>query len=201
MRKLVCAMVVAVIGHSFRVASCEARRKRCAADAYRMGREGHAGKCLARISASADGAVALDEPQWPLGLRGYRGCPKDPFRVGREDSCAVSAGSPLSGVGRLLEPKETLWYRRMFNSNIAKGERLLLNFEQCDFRAHVFVNGIEAGLPHEGGQMPFSYDVTDIVRDGANELVVRVARQADVQDETLQFLIHPRERDRWDGVA
>ena len=64
--------------------------------------------------------------------------------------------SPLSGVGRLLEPKETLWYRRMFNSNIAKGERLLLNFEQCDFRAHVFVNGIEAGLPHEGGQMPFS---------------------------------------------
>ena len=82
--------------------------------------------------------------------------------------------SPLSGVGRLLEPKETLWYRRMFNGNIAKGERLLLNFEQCDFRAHVFVNGVEAGLPHEGGQMPFSYDVTDIVRDGANELVVAV---------------------------
>ena len=82
--------------------------------------------------------------------------------------------SPLSGVGRLLEPKETLWYRRTFEADVRKGERLVLNFEECDFRTQVFVNGREAGVPHEGGQMPFAYDVTDLVRKGANELVVSV---------------------------
>ncbi len=82
--------------------------------------------------------------------------------------------SPLSGVGRLLEPQETLWYRRSFDADVQPGTRLLLHFEQADFRAMVFVNGVEAGVPHEGGQIPFTYDVTDLVKKGANELVVSV---------------------------
>ena len=82
--------------------------------------------------------------------------------------------SSLSGVGRLLEPQETLWYRRAFDADVQPGARLLLHFEQADFRAMVFVNGVEAGVPHEGGQMPFTYDVTDLVKKGANELVVSI---------------------------
>ena len=82
--------------------------------------------------------------------------------------------SSLSGVGRLLEPQETLWYRRSFDADVQPGARLLLHFEQADFRAMVFVNGVEAGVPHEGGQMPFTYDITDFVKKGANELVVSI---------------------------
>ncbi len=82
--------------------------------------------------------------------------------------------SSLSGVGRLLQPRETLWYRRSFDADVQKGTRLLLHFEQADFRTQVFVNGVEAGVPHEGGQMPFSFDVTDLVRPGANDLVVSI---------------------------
>lgn len=82
--------------------------------------------------------------------------------------------SSLSGVGRLLQPRETLWYRRSFDADVKKGARLLLHFEQADFRTQVFVNGVEADVPHEGGQMPFSFDVTDLVRPGANELVVSI---------------------------
>lgn len=82
--------------------------------------------------------------------------------------------SSLSGVGRLLEPSETLWYRRSFNAAAKPGERVLLHFEQADFRAQVFVNRVEVGVPHEGGQMPFTFDVTDYVKPGANELVVAV---------------------------
>ena len=82
--------------------------------------------------------------------------------------------SSLSGVGRLLEPAETLWYRRSFNADVKPGERMLLHFEQADFRAQVFVNRVEVGVPHEGGQMPFTFDVTDYVKPGANELVVAV---------------------------
>lgn len=82
--------------------------------------------------------------------------------------------SSLSGVGRLLEPSETLWYRRSFNAAAKPGERVLLHFEQADFRAQVFVNRVEVGVPHEGGQMPFTFDVTDYVKPGANELVIAV---------------------------
>ena len=82
--------------------------------------------------------------------------------------------SSLSGVGKLLEPGETLWYRRSFDASVKKGERLLLHFEQADFRAMVYINGREIDVPHEGGQMPFSYDVTDFVKAGSNELVVSI---------------------------
>jgi len=82
--------------------------------------------------------------------------------------------SSLSGVGWLTEPNETLWYRRSFDADVKPGERLLLHFEQADFRAMVYVNGRELCVPHEGGQMPFSYDVTDFVKKGANELVVAI---------------------------
>ncbi len=82
--------------------------------------------------------------------------------------------SSLSGVGRLVEPDETLWYKRSFDADVKPGERLLLHFEQADFRAMVYVNGRELCIPHEGGQMPFSYDVTDFVKKGANELVVAI---------------------------
>ena len=82
--------------------------------------------------------------------------------------------SSLSGVGRLLEPSEQLWYKRTFTANVKPGERLLLHFEQADFRAMVYVNGRQADIPHEGGQMPFTYDVTDLVKAGENELVVSI---------------------------
>ena len=82
--------------------------------------------------------------------------------------------SALSGVGRLLEPDQTIWYNRSFDAKVKKGERLILHFEQSDFRTMLWVNGVEAGLPHEGGQLPFSYDITDLVRDGANDLTVAV---------------------------
>ena len=48
--------------------------------------------------------------------------------------------SSLSGVGRLVEPYETLWYRRSFDADVKPGERLLLHFEQADFRTMVYVN-------------------------------------------------------------
>ena len=82
--------------------------------------------------------------------------------------------SPLSGVHRKVLPTEELVYRRTFEVVKRGGERTLLNFESVDWRAQVYVNGVEAGVPHEGGSVPFSYDVTDLVRAGENALEVRV---------------------------
>ena len=83
--------------------------------------------------------------------------------------------TPLSGVRRKVRPEDQIWYRRTFEAHPKKGFRTILNFERVDFRAHVFVNGQEAtDVPHEGGNTPFSVDVTPYVKDGANELKLLV---------------------------
>lgn len=82
--------------------------------------------------------------------------------------------SALSGIGRLTEPNETLWYKRTFDlSEVKEGLRYFLNFEAVDWRCQVFVNGLEAtDAPHVGGNVPFSVEVTGLVKEGENTLVV-----------------------------
>ena len=83
--------------------------------------------------------------------------------------------SSLSGVGRLLEPDEFLWYTRKIKCAKRPGERILLHFGGVDFRTMVFIGHKEVTqIPHEGGQNPFSYDITDFVRDGENDLTLQV---------------------------
>lgn len=83
--------------------------------------------------------------------------------------------SLLSGVGRKIEPHEKMIYRRFIHLSPRQGRRLLLNFEAVDWRTQVFVNGCEAtDVPHEGGNLPFSVDITDYVHDGENEIKVVV---------------------------
>ncbi len=85
--------------------------------------------------------------------------------------CAESA---LSGVGRRVTPDQHLWYRRSFEVPAGwAGKRVLLHFGAVDWEATVFVNGKEL-VTHRGGSDPFSVDLTDHLRPGANELVVRV---------------------------
>ncbi len=81
--------------------------------------------------------------------------------------------SKLSGIGHYGLMKNT-WYRRSFDvpANL-KGQRLRLHFGAVDYQAWVWVNGQLAGS-HVGGSVGFNFEITKLVRDGANELVVRV---------------------------
>src|SRR2546423_1480142 len=66
------------------------------------------------------------------------------------------------------------WYRtRLDVPQLEKGKRALLRFGAVDYLSEVFVNGRSVGT-HEGGYTPFTIDVTDAVKAGANALVVRV---------------------------
>ena len=80
--------------------------------------------------------------------------------------------SSLSGVGRLLHGHEELWYQREFKVK-KKDNRLLLHFEAVDYECTAWVNGESVGA-HKGGNTSFSFDVTDAVKDGVNQLVLRV---------------------------
>lgn len=82
--------------------------------------------------------------------------------------------SALSGVQKPLRPDQRLWYRRSFHIPGAWLEqRLLLHFGAVDWQTEVWINGQRAG-EHTGGYCPFSFDITDLVNGGSNELTVIV---------------------------
>ena len=81
----------------------------------------------------------------------------------------------LSGVGRQLQPTELMWYRRCFDApSLSEGQRLILHFQAVDHACSVRVNGRLAGV-HLGGYVPFSFDVSEMLHEGENELAVCVA--------------------------
>ncbi|MEI7910686.1 MAG: sugar-binding domain-containing protein [Verrucomicrobiota bacterium] len=80
--------------------------------------------------------------------------------------------SALSGVGRLINPNEALWYKRPL-PGLQQGKRTLLNFEAVDYTTTVWVNGRKIGS-HTGGFTPFAFDITPALKASGNELVVRV---------------------------
>ena len=82
--------------------------------------------------------------------------------------------SRISGVDRITKAGDTLTYRRTFTLPRGfRGGHWLLHFGACDQVAQVCLNGRSLGL-HEGGYLPFSFDVTADLRPGENELTVSV---------------------------
>ncbi|MBP5231510.1 MAG: glycoside hydrolase family 2 [Clostridia bacterium] len=84
--------------------------------------------------------------------------------------------SLLSGIHERAEELQTLCYRRTWTvpeSWTGKGKRILLHFGAADQYAVVSCNGRVCGV-HKGGYLPFSFDITDLVRR-INVLEVRVS--------------------------
>lgn len=91
-----------------------------------------------------------------------------------------SPESALSGVGRSLQPGQTLWYRREVivpQGFIPADGRLLLHFGAVDQEAAVYWNGRLLGR-HMGGYNAFTLDATDAL-GLRNSLVVRVHDDTD----------------------
>ncbi|GAA5029650.1 PA14 domain-containing protein [Streptomyces siamensis] len=91
--------------------------------------------------------------------------------------------SQLSGLER---HEDRMWYRRTFTVptdwRIGTGKRLRLNFGAVDWRAKVYVNGVEVA-EHQGGYDKFSADVTDALKPGrTQELIVGVYDPTDASD-------------------
>lgn len=84
---------------------------------------------------------------------------------------------------------DTVWYRRKFTLNQSR-KRALLCFTASDYVTDVWVNGCHV-LRHTGGFTPFSGDITDYVKDGENEIVVRCT---DALDNA-----QPRGKQSWTG--
>lgn len=93
----------------------------------------------------------------------------------KEKICVpFSPESPLSLVNRQRRSEDKyLFYRRCFElPNGFNRGRVFVNFGAVDQIAHVYVNGRFVG-EHHGGYTAFSFEITDCVNDGENEIVVK----------------------------
>jgi beta-galactosidase/beta-glucuronidase len=108
-----------------------------------------------------DANAGLDE-NWAAGKRAFRRTITVPFAF----------ESRRSGIGDTsFHP--WVWYRRTFSTPASwKGRRVLLRFGAVDYQATVWVNGTRVGQ-HEGGNTPFTFDVTPWLTAGSNAVVVR----------------------------
>ncbi len=74
----------------------------------------------------------------------------------------------------------TLWYKRDFVLNAASDKRYFLHFGAVNYESNIYLNGKKLGN-HKGGFTPFQYEVTNLLNEGDNFVVVMVdnTRKAD----------------------
>ncbi|WP_084278902.1 glycoside hydrolase family 2 protein [Anoxybacteroides tepidamans] len=95
----------------------------------------------------------------------------------------------LSGIG---DPSfhDIVWYQRTFAVPPEwKGQTIVLHFGAVDYRAWVYVNGQFVGF-HEGGHVPFHFDITHCLTWETEMVTVRVEDPS--ADETI-----PRGKQFW----
>lgn len=130
------------------------------------------------------------------GIWNYAILPKDAAQPDTWDGIILVPFAPeatLSGVGRLLEPDQSLWYQRELPVKPVVGERTMLHFEAVDYQTTVWINGTEIGN-HTGGNTPFSFDITDALKPDGNQLVVRVL------DATEGYQLHGKQKLKPGGI-
>jgi hypothetical protein len=111
---------------------------------------------------------------WEYAITSGDGFEKRPEKYDGRILVPFCVESSLSGIKRRLAPGEGLWYKRSIElPKQWRGRRILLHFGAVDWECHVWVNGNEVGS-HKGGYDPFVFDVTDLLKEGANELIVFV---------------------------
>ena len=67
----------------------------------------------------------------------------------------------------------TVWFKKSFTFHPKAGKRSILYFGAVNYEAIVYVNGKRVGS-HVGGFTAFNFDVTDVLKDGENFVIVKV---------------------------
>jgi beta-galactosidase/beta-glucuronidase len=120
------------------------------------------------------------------GLWDYAIAPKtapQPAKFDGQILVPFAVESALSGVGKPFTPQDRLWYRRQVT--IPKewaGQRVLLHFGAVDYECVLSLNGGIVGS-HVGGSDPFTFDITEFLRSGENELLLTVTDPTDTGEQ------------------
>ncbi len=74
---------------------------------------------------------------------------------------------------RLFFYEGTVWFKKSFQAVPMQDYRTLLYFGAVNYDCHVWVNGKEVGH-HVGGFTPFNFDISDLLIEGENTIIVKV---------------------------
>lgn len=75
---------------------------------------------------------------------------------------------------KLLYYEGTIWYRKLFEyKKKTISNRTFVYFGAANYETDVYLNGKKLGK-HIGGFTPFSYEITSILKEGQNSIVVKV---------------------------
>ncbi len=74
---------------------------------------------------------------------------------------------------RLLFYEGTIWYKKSFDYHLKPNARLFVYFGAANYLADVYLNGQKLGR-HEGGFTPFNFEITKLVSETNNSLIVKV---------------------------
>ena len=66
-----------------------------------------------------------------------------------------------------------VWYQKYIKIKKSGDKRQFIYFAGVSYQAAVWLNGVEIGM-HEGGFTPFQFEITTILKDGENDLIVMV---------------------------
>ncbi len=74
----------------------------------------------------------------------------------------------------LLYYEGSIWYKKSFDYTKTKeNNRIFIWFGAINYRADVYLNGVKLGY-HIGGFTPFSFEVTNIIKNKGNYIIVKV---------------------------
>lgn len=97
----------------------------------------------------------------------------------KSDSLIVP-GDWNSQKEKLFLYEGTIWYKKDFNLPVRQtdyelkpGRRLFVYFGAANYKAVVYLNGTKLGQ-HEGGFTPFNFEITNLVKEKDNYLIVKV---------------------------
>ena len=87
---------------------------------------------------------------------------------------------------RLFFYEGTVWFKKSFQAVPMQDYRTLLYFGAVNYDCRVWVNGKEAGH-HIGGFTPFNFDVSDLLKEGENTVIVKVDNKRHAEDVPTQI--------------
>ena len=79
---------------------------------------------------------------------------------------------------RLFFYEGTVWFRRTFDYQPQAGKRVVLYFGAVNYESYVYVNGRKMGH-HVGGFTPCNFDITAALKEGTNNVIVKVDNKRD----------------------
>src|SRR5437870_2512631 len=172
-------------------------------------------RCLLLLCLAAYGgsAVSVARPQTPAGQNQTISLNRDwNFVTDPSGSLKVNDLASVERVRQALVPGSwqsefddlrdyagVAWYWTSFTIDpLAAGRVALVKFGAADYRAEVYVNRQKVGS-HEGGYLPFEFDVTSLLHPGENQLAVRVADPGAKPDdvEGIKYAEIPHGKQNW----